>query len=221
MRRRTRRAPDRAGDAPQLLEEGAAWILGRPLSEAERDATRKYLLLLAKWQRAQRLVGSAAPEWLVIHVVLDSLLFLRVLPAAARRVLDLGAGAGVPGVPLRIVRPDLEVTLLEARRRRASFLAEVVRELGLANCRVVGERAEAVASEIGATFDAVVMRCAGSPEDMVPLALRFVSPGGRVVVSGPPHRSSGALGDWVEVEGARPGETRRFLVAMKPPDSGG
>ena len=163
------------------------------------------------------MVGADAAEWIVIHIVLDSLLFLRVLPDGARAIMDLGSGAGVPGIPLRIVRPELQVTFLEARQRRASFLAEAVRELGLSNCRVVPERAEAAVKRLAGQFEAVLMRCAGEPKRMVPLAMRFLQRGGVAIVSGPPRAPGGCVaGSWVETSGLQPDEVRRFLVQVRP-----
>lgn len=190
-------------------------MLERPLVQTERDDLHKYLKLLLKWQHVQRLVGSADPRWIVSHVVLDSLLFLRVLPHDTARIMDLGAGAGVPGVPVKIIRRDAEVVLVEARQRRVSFLAEVVRQLGLTGCTVVPERAEAVADRYEGACDAVVMRCAGATHTVLPLALSFVRPGGVVVMAGPPEAFSIDRGDWVETEGVVPGERRRFLVVRK------
>jgi 16S rRNA (guanine527-N7)-methyltransferase len=190
-------------------------VLDRPLAERERDLFCKYLRLLLKWRRSQRLVGSADPAWIVEHLFLDSLLFLRVLPADARALLDLGAGAGLPGVPLSIVRPEIEMRLLEARRRRASFLSTVVRELGLTGARVVNARAEEVLEELAERFDAVVMRCAGDPADVLPLAARMARPGGMVVAAGPPAPYPLPIGEWVTVPGLRAGETRRFAVYRK------
>lgn len=162
-------------------------------------------------------MGSDNPVWVVRNVILDSLLFLRVLPADARRVMDLGAGAGVPGVPLKVVRSEIEMVLLEARQRRASFLAEVVRQLGLSGCSVVAERAEAVADRYAGTFDAVVMRCAGRPTAVISLALQFVRTEGVVILSGPPDPEPTERGRWLEVPGIDGDETRRFLVASRAP----
>src|SRR5262245_20720153 len=172
--------------------------------------------LLTDWNRIHRLIGSADPVWIVERLVLDSLLFLRVLPSTAQRILDLGSGAGLPGVPLKIVRPDIELTMIEARHRRASFLSTVVRELALDRIRVVHARAEEVVSEFMGAFDAVVMRCAGKAERIVPLAMKMVRAGGVIVVSGPPRPSTRPDGgDWVTVAGVKPRETRRFAVIRR------
>jgi 16S rRNA (guanine527-N7)-methyltransferase len=198
--------------APSSLDEGARSILGRPLSATEAEAFDKYLHLLQKWQRVQRLVGSTDPDWMVENLLLDSLLFLRVLPAEAASLADLGSGAGLPGIPLGIVRPDLSITLIESRQRRVSFLSTVVRELGLAGTSVLNARAEEVAAQRPASFDAVLVRCAGEIAAVVPTALRLVVPGGVVILSGPPAGRPLEDGEWVEVPGVRPGQTRRFAV---------
>jgi 16S rRNA (guanine527-N7)-methyltransferase len=149
--------------------------------------------------------------WIVEHLFLDSLLFLRLLPLTTRALVDLGSGAGMPGVPIKIVR-DVEVTLVESRRRRASFLSAVVRELALGQTRVVAERIESRLPDLEGRFDAVVMRCAGDIGEMMPLAARLLVPGGVVIASGPPEPRPLALGEWVVVPGLRPPSTRRFAV---------
>ena len=199
-------------DARRVLSEGARQILGRPLSPTEEDLFDRYLKLLIKWSSAHRLVGWTEPRWIVENIFLDSLLFLKVLPESVRSLMDLGSGAGVPGVPIKIVRPHLEMTLLEARERRVSFLSTVVRELGLPGLTVVRGRAESMAPEYRGAFDAVVMRCAGDPERLLSLAARLVKAGGNVVASGPPQPGALARGEWIVVEGLRPGLTRRFAV---------
>ena len=199
-------------DALEALASGACPIIGRPLSEPERELFSKYLLLLTKWQLSQRLIGTSDASWIVENLLLDSLLFLRVLPAGIATLADLGSGAGLPGVPLKIVRPGIDVTLIESRERRASFLRAVVRDLGLDGMRVVNGRAESLVEEGGPRFDAVVMRCAGDPTEMIPLAAQLVAPGGLVVASGPPSPRPLARGEWIEVPGAGRSTTRRFAV---------
>ena len=107
------------GDLDIRLAAGARTILDRELSPTERAAFLTYMDLLLAWQRVYRLVGSSDRRWVIDELILDSLLFVRFLPAHARSVLDLGSGAGIPGIPLRIVRPMVRFTLLEARRRRS------------------------------------------------------------------------------------------------------
>jgi 16S rRNA (guanine527-N7)-methyltransferase len=196
----------------EALARGASSILGRALTSHELDLFSRYLRLLVKWQRSHRLIGSSDELWIVEHLFLDSLLFLRLLPLTARALVDLGSGAGMPGVPLKIVRSDVEMTLVESRRRRASFLSAVVRELGLAQTRIVADRIENRLTELEGRFDAVVMRCAGDVGELMPLAARLLAPGGVVIASGPPEPRPLALGEWVVVPGLRPPSIRRFAV---------
>lgn len=202
--------------ALDALKAGADAIIGRPLSTAEIDLFGKYLDMLIKWNRSQRLVGSADPGWIVQHLFLDSLLFLRILPPEARRILDLGSGAGLPGIPLKIVRNDADLTLLESRRKRASFLSTVVRELKLRDIRVMNARLEDVATELAGQFDAVVMRCTGKFGDLAAPAAQLLGPSGLIVASGPPGESTLPLGEWINVRIDRASPPRRFAVYRKP-----
>jgi 16S rRNA (guanine527-N7)-methyltransferase len=93
------------------LCEGASKILDRPLASGEADALCQYLDLLESWNRVHRLVGASDRNWMVDNVILDSLLFLRVIPPRANTVLDIGSGAGIPGIPMKIVRPELSVVM--------------------------------------------------------------------------------------------------------------
>lgn len=202
-------------DIPQRLTTGARTILGRPLAENEAASFINYLNLLVKWNKTHRLVGSTDPEWVIERLLLDSLLFLKILPADVRSLLDFGTGAGVPGIPIKIVRPETEVALLESKPRRISFLLTAVRELRLTRTRVVGARAEEVLAQLQGTFDAVVMRCAGSPDRILPLAAGFAREGGIVVAAGPPKPRALSVGRWVQVPGVRERTTRRFAVLTK------
>lgn len=177
-----------------------------------------------KWQRAQRLVGSADPDWIVTHLFIDSLLFISLVPATARSLLDIGSGAGVPGIPIKVVRPDLELVLVESRRRRASFLMSVIRELELRGAAVINERAERLAAQPGRRFDAVLMRCAGDPAELFPVAAALAAPSGVVIASGPPGEQPtkrlppGAERVTVRAPGGR---SRTFLRLTGPLPPGG
>jgi 16S rRNA (guanine527-N7)-methyltransferase len=198
-------------DPVEALRQGAQKLLDRPLTDPEQDLFQKYLDLLRKWQKTQRLIGSSDPHWIVQNLFLDSLLFLKVLPKDVTTLMDLGSGAGIPGIPLKIVSPQLEIALVESRERRVAFLSTAVRELGFQGMRVVGGRAEEQIAELGGAFDVVAMRCAGRPETSLRLAARFVVPGGLVIASGPPTERPLSLGEWVTVLGPTDAP-RRFLL---------
>jgi 16S rRNA (guanine527-N7)-methyltransferase len=144
---------------------------------------------MVKWQRAHRLVGSTDVGWLVENVILDSIAFLVGVPKGTASVVDIGSGAGIPGIPLSIVSSGVAVCLVEARSRRASFLATVIRELALERVIAVHGRAELLPEEYRDRFDVAVMRCAGRIDVILPAAMRLVRPGGSIVVSAPPMES--------------------------------
>jgi 16S rRNA (guanine527-N7)-methyltransferase len=195
-----------------LLRQGARNILGRELTETEATQFSKYLDILRKWQSVHRLLGSGDPGWIVERVFLDSLLFRRVLPPTARDVLDVGSGAGIPGIPLKLVDAELRLTMVESRQRRVSFLSSAIRELSLAEAEVVGKRLEEVVRQLAGRFDAIVARCAGDVGYLFGIGVHLVRPGGVVIASGPPKEHPLPAGRWVNVPGAWPSETRRFAV---------
>jgi len=155
-------------------------------------------------------VGSVEPGWVVRNLFVDSLMFLELLPAGVRELADLGTGAGFPGVPMRIVKPALRLTLVEAKSRRTSFLSSLVRELELDHVKVVNERAETLVERPELRFDAVVLRCAGSLDEVLPIATKLVRPGGVVIASGPPAPVHDSAHDWVDLSFGL--ATRRFAV---------
>jgi 16S rRNA (guanine527-N7)-methyltransferase len=109
-------------------------------------------------------------------LILDSIYPERFIPGG-QGVLDLGTGAGFPGVPLRIARPDLSMTLVDARRKKVSFLQYVIRELGLSGVSARHVRAEDLAGK-GLHFDTVITRAVSSLHQLIPLAMPLVRKGG-------------------------------------------
>lgn len=204
------------------LQEGGARVLGRQLSAQEIAQFSIYLDLLSEWNRVHRMVGSSDRRWLVENIVLDSLLFLSALRIATGRhdaegswpasILDIGSGAGVPGIPIKIVRPEVEIVLVESRRKRASFLAAAVRALRLEDATVVHDRAE-VLVERDRRFDAVVARCAGRSTEILDLGTILVAGGGSVVVSTPSGKAGTTHGRRVVLRSALSGEPRHFIIS--------
>ena len=184
------------------------------MNGGELDSFGKYLILLQKWQKSQRLIGSEDPRWIVENLFLDSLLFLKLLPPGIASLADVGSGAGVPGIPIKLVRRSLRLVLIESRAKRVSFLSAVVRELGLEDVDLVSQRVEEYAAERPRSCDAAVMRCAGDFGTLARAAEPLVRLGGLVVASGPPVRRPLDVGAWVEVPGVRPGTMRQFAVVQ-------
>ena len=167
---------------------------------------------MTKWQLSHRLLGSTEPRWIVERILLDSLLFRRVLPPESRNVLDAGSGAGIPGIPLKIVDPAMRLMMVESRQRRVSFLSAAVRELALTETQVVGARLEDIVQQFVGRFDAVVARCAGDVGHLFGLGAHLVRPGGLVIVAGPPREHQLSVGQWMTVPGVEQGKIRRFAI---------
>lgn len=161
----------------ERIEAGIASMqLELPPEAARRFAS--HLELVAKWNRVHNLTAVRETEQMVVLHLLDS---LSVLPhlGAARSMLDVGAGAGFPGVPVAIARPDIAVTLLDSSHKKATFLEQVRAEVGLANVRVACERVQE--HRPTAPYEVVVSRAFSELADFVAQAGHLVAPGGRLL----------------------------------------
>jgi 16S rRNA (guanine527-N7)-methyltransferase len=121
-------------EARDLLLRGTR-ALGLTLAPEQIDQFLAYLALLLKWNRKMNLTALRTPREIIIHHFLDSLLLLPYLPETGR-LLDIGSGAGFPGLPLKIARPGLTIDLVEATAKKVSFLKEAIRRLGLSGVEV-------------------------------------------------------------------------------------
>jgi 16S rRNA (guanine527-N7)-methyltransferase len=151
------------------------------LSVALAGPLSAYAALLLKWNERVNLTAITRPIEVVDKHLLDSLAVLPEVPAGPQRVLDLGAGAGLPGVPWAIVRTDLDVTLVDAVQKKVAFIKAAAASLGLAG-RVHGlhHRATGEGDSLG-TFDLVVSRAFMDVEPWLALARHYVRPGGVVM----------------------------------------
>lgn len=159
-----------------------------------------------------------SPAEIVRGLFLDSLLFLRVLPVRPMSLLDIGAGSGIPGLPLRLADDRIALTLVESKRKRVSFLLAACRELGLSDVQVLEGRAEDLIPgnpQLAGAFDAVVARAVGEVGLIAEIADRYVRRGGVIVVAGSP-RSAGTHG-FEAIRVAVPGSalSRVFLRKRK------
>jgi 16S rRNA (guanine527-N7)-methyltransferase len=136
-----------------------------------------YLALLDRWNRTYNLTAIRDPREMVGKHLLDSLAMHPYL--AAGSLADLGTGAGLPGIPLALAKPALQVTLVESNGKKARFLREAVRTLGLANARVAESRAE-VLNEPGA-YDVITARALATLPLIIELGGHLLKPGGRLL----------------------------------------
>ncbi len=123
------------------------------------EQLQKYITLLLEWNQRINLISPNDEDRIAERHILESHAVLSAWPFPENAsVLDLGSGAGFPGIPLKIMRPDLAMTLLESRQKKTLFLNTIVRELQLPNCRVVNARAEELAKTSGEKFSLVIAR---------------------------------------------------------------
>ena len=161
---------------------------GVVLSRDQLDRLTAYLSLLQQWQRHLNLTGLREVERLIEVLIAESLDFLHggfLSPAA--RVLDLGTGAGVPGMTLAVCGPRLRLTLLDRSQKKITFLRRVVAHLGLSECQPEAASAEELARRLdpAARFDAVVTRGVGRVSRLLSLSSPLLRPGGVLVLRKP------------------------------------
>jgi 16S rRNA (guanine527-N7)-methyltransferase len=155
------------------LEKGVA-ELGLSLDRGSRDKLIQYLALLEKWNQVYNLTAIRDREKVVSGHLLDS---LAVVPyMTGTRVLDVGSGAGFPGIPLAVARPGIQVALLDSNHKKAAFLRQAVAELQLKNVSVVCERAEAW--QAAEKFDCIISRALAEIAEFIALTRHLLAPAG-------------------------------------------
>jgi len=155
-------ATDRAAMFAQL-RAGVAELGLAPSAHAVEQLL-DYLELLSRWNAAYNLTAVRDPLAMVTSHLLDSLAVADLV--RSERLADIGSGAGLPGIPLAILAPERQVTLIDANGKKTRFLREAVRALRLVNVRIEAQRVENVSGE----FDTVTARAFASIADMLRLA---------------------------------------------------
>ena len=182
-----------------LDEQLAAGVsaLGLALSSVDQHRLLTYLTLLDKWNRVYNLTAVRETERMVSHHLLDSLAIMPYVEAG--QVLDVGSGGGLPGIPLAIARPDLQVTLIDSIAKKTAFLLQAKAELGLENVAVVTGRVETHQDSAG--FNTITSRAFSDLKEFVTLTRHLLAPGGRwLAMKGLyPHEEIAALPDWVQL----------------------
>lgn len=155
---------------------------GLSLTEAQVTLLGRYLDLLLQANARMNLTRITERGAAEVQHVGDALTLLPYLPKAAHRLADVGTGGGVPGIPLAIVLPGVQVTLIESTRKKADFLRETCGALGLGNVTVVNARAEdAGVGELRETFDVAAARAVGAMVWLAEWCLPLVKKGGKVL----------------------------------------
>jgi 16S rRNA (guanine527-N7)-methyltransferase len=207
---------------------------GRPLDTQRRDQFLTYLHELQRWNRTLSLTSITDEAGIIRKHFLGSLDFLHAFrPWPGLPLLDVGTGAGFPGIPLKLWHPELAVDLVESSQRKSAFLRYLCQSLGLADVRCLVSRVETLAQDMAlqGRYAVIVSRGVGGMRRWLPAALRLLQVGGRMVLEKGPTAlqevqamapslaaRSGVLMDLVAVPGAS--STARTLVVISKPDGG-
>jgi 16S rRNA (guanine527-N7)-methyltransferase len=181
-------------------------------SAQQRRLLERHLDELETWNRRLNLTAVSRDHAWERHVEESLALLEAMTPAVGWRVVDIGAGGGIPGLVVAVMRPDLAVTLVEADRRKAGFLVHVAGLLDLDNVTIAARRAEEMGRdpEHRARYDAVVSRAAAPPPLLVELAMPMMRVGASLwaLVSDAPAAAAGLTGDEVGAAAVEPGILR-------------
>ena len=162
-----------------LLREGAR-IFGLEPNETEVERFGLYLSELQRWNRSINLTAIKKADQIVVKHFVDSLSIVP-LPGKGERLLDVGSGAGLPGLAIAIMRADLSITSLDAIDKKVRFQRHVVRLLGLDHVTVVHKRIEQLAEEQAGLYDVVTSRAFRDLERFAQLGWKLLRPGGRLI----------------------------------------
>ena len=189
---------------PPILAE-AAGAMGIALGERERILFSSYHRELLLWNKKINLVSVKSPDEIMIKHFVDSLTpvpFIKnreglALNKEKGKVLDIGTGAGFPGIPLKIAIDSLKVCLLDVSRKKASFLKHIVRTLGLGETTVIQERVEEVMEReiYRQAFDVVISRAAFKLPQFLSMGAFFLSPDGILIAMKGPNIKGEELKD--------------------------
>jgi 16S rRNA (guanine527-N7)-methyltransferase len=166
-----------AASLSDLAPELEAGLVQLALAPTLAPRLLEYLALLDRWNRTYNLTAIRGPREMLGKHLLDSLAMHPFVDD--ERLADLGTGPGLPGIPLAIAKPALQVGLVESNGKKARFLREAVRQLGLANTRVLESRAEAV-DEPG-QYDAITARALDRLAGILRVGGHLLRPGGRLL----------------------------------------
>lgn len=188
-------------------------------TDTQCEMIRRYVALLLKWNRSISLTTiTNETEILEFHFGESAFALQSVDGIKNGRLADVGAGAGFPGVALRIFAPDLELVLIEANAKKCAFLAEVVRELDLKDVRVVRSRFED-SHESGDMYETVAARALGAYDDLLTWARGSLIPSGRIALwlGTDDAREIATIGGWKWLAPIPiPGSQRRLILTGSP-----
>ena len=152
--------------------------MGLPISEEKQQSLLQYVCLLDKWNKTYNLTAVREPERMIGLHIMDSLAVLPHL-SGATTVLDVGSGAGLPGIPIAIARTNVQVSMLDSLQKKTAFIRQAISEIGLQNADVVCERVEQFLPI--KKFDVVISRAFAELTDFVSGAAHLVAASGQML----------------------------------------
>jgi len=164
-----------------LLIEGAK-AFGIHLDKINIEAFGLFLKELLKWNQKINLTAIRTEKEIVLKHFLDSLSVRSYLPEYSS-ILDIGSGAGFPGIPLKIVKPSLEITLIDSVRKKVDFQRNIIRRLGLTGIKAIHGRAQdrEILKSLEAQFDITLSRAFSDLQNFLILSLPFLKKDGRAI----------------------------------------
>ena len=181
----------------ELLKKGLN-ELGFLYSEDQIDTFMTFLHELKKWNRVYSLTALKTDEDIIIKHFLDSILYLKAIsPSPLRgegwgeglKIADAGTGAGFPGIPIKIIKPELDMTLIESSRKKSVFLRHIIRILKLNGISVLNNRIESLGKRYEKTYDVIVSRATFKIKDFLKKACPYIKEDGWLVLSKGPKVS--------------------------------
>lgn len=164
---------------PKALIEAAAAEVGVPLAAAQLDQLATHFRLLLQWNRKINLTAVREPRRIASRHFGESLFLSTLIPEPAGILVDVGSGAGFPGLALRVVWPRAECVLVESSQKKATFLREVIRQAGLSRARVECARAEELArGALAGACAMATMRAVAADSAMLECLAQLLAPGG-------------------------------------------
>ena len=163
-------------DWENVIVEGAR-SLGLTVQSGQADQFAAHALILKEWNQKINLTAIASPMDMAVKHFLDSIIASRFIKPDSR-LLDVGSGAGFPGIPLKVMIPSLNVTLVDATRKKVSFLNHVIRQLHLSGITAIHSRIEDLQQEWEGRFDVIACRAFSSLGDFAEKSMPLLAPDG-------------------------------------------
>ena len=182
-----------------VLENSKLDLAGIQLSDEMISRFQEFCSILQKWNDKINLTSEKDPLTILEKHVFDSLQYLRWLNSS-HRTLDIGSGAGFPGIPVKIIYPDLDLVLMESQRKRCNFLREAIRTLKLEQIDVAEGRAESFSGNnlFSQSFDRILFRGFSSLNSCLTIGMPFLKESGRMILKKSPEEMPDSADDTLQ-----------------------